>query len=115
MRGVKGCRAQIANLAPILAEVSDASQRCEKGLMKKPPDKTRTVVVIERHEQTIIRRSRRTTSAQVVALPPERAVPERRGSPGWWLKTIALKSATVLAPWSRRLKARAAEHKNRVS
>ena len=92
------------------------------------PDKTKTTVVIERHEQTIIRRSRRTVSGQVVddgavARPSgrassdgtERAVEEKRRSPGRWWKTVALKSATVLAPLSGRLKARANERKNRLS
>lgn len=33
------------------------------------PDKTKTIVVIERHEQTIIRRSRRTVNGQVLREP----------------------------------------------
>jgi hypothetical protein len=79
------------------------------------PDKTKTTVVIERHEQTIIRRSRRTVTAHVRTLPPERVIQEKRKSPGRWWKTVALKSATVLAPLSRRLKTRANERKNRLS
>ena len=78
-------------------------------------EKTRTTVVIESHQQTIVRRSHHTISAQTVTLPPERAVQEKRNSLGRWWKTIALKSATVLAPLSRRLKTRANERKNRLS
>ena len=60
--------------------------------------KTRTRVVIETHEQTTIRRSRRTITAQVVTLPSERAIQEKRKLLGRWWKTVALKSATVFAP-----------------
>ena len=77
------------------------------------PDKTRTVVVIESHEQTIIRRSRRTVSGQVVAddagarprLPqPGSADGVGRRCFGALWRRVALKGATVFAPWSRRLK-----------
>ena len=67
-------------------------------------EKTRTVVVIESHEQTIIRRVRRTISAQVGTLPSKRPGQEKRKSLGRWWKTVAVKSATVLAPLARRLK-----------
>jgi hypothetical protein len=79
------------------------------------PDKTKTIVVIESHQQTIVRRSRRTVIAQTVTLPPERTVQEKRKSLGRWWKTVALKTATVLAPLSSRLKTRANERKNRLS
>jgi len=91
-------------------------------------EKTRTVVVIESHQQTIIRRSRRTVSGQVltegaVARPSarapsnaaERPVQVKRKSLGRWWKTVALKSATLLAPLSRRLKTKANERNNRLS
>jgi hypothetical protein len=61
-------------------------------------EKTRTIVLIESHEQTTIRRSRRTITAQVVTLPPERAIQEKRKLLRRWWKTVALKSATVFAP-----------------
>lgn len=80
-------------------------------------DKTKTVVVIERHEQTIIRRSRRMVSGQVmedgaVAQPlgrasvvlsevmpvsPELSAHRNHRWLGQWLRTIARKSATVFA------------------
>jgi hypothetical protein len=78
------------------------------------PDKTKTIVVFESHEQIIIRRSRRTVSGQVVVDDAEArlGLPEpgstgwvRRGCFGIWWRRVALKGATVLAPWSRRLKA----------
>ena len=77
------------------------------------PDKTK--VVIESHEQTTIRRSRRVISSQVVTQPPKRASQENRKSLGRWWKTVTLKSATVLAPLSRRLKTKGNEGKNRLS
>jgi hypothetical protein len=70
----------------------------EKGQRRPMTEKTRTIVVIESHEQTIIRRARRTISAQVVTLPPEHAVQEKRKSLGRWWKRVALKSATAFAP-----------------
>ena len=94
------------------------------------PEKTKTTVVIESHEQTIIRRSRRTISSgefPIAADPAEQArlservssdetkpvVERKRQSLGACLKTIATKSATVLAPLSHRLKARASERKTK--
>lgn len=101
--------------------------------------KTRTVVVIEIHEQTIVRRSCRMVSAQVATpgavarpsgrtpsdvtvlvpelmpLPPESVVRDERKSLGRWWKTVALKSATALAPLSRQLKTRADQRNNKLS
>jgi hypothetical protein len=94
------------------------------------PEKTKTTVVIESHEQTIIRRSRRTISSgefPIAVNPAELArlsetvssdqtepvVEQKRHSLGACLKTIAMKSATVLAPLSHRLKAKASERKTK--
>ena len=99
------------------------------------PDKTKTIVVIESHEQTTIRRTRRTTTAEMVCergvtrpsgsksvVEFETAVPRSRWPVGldrsWFsarCQAIVLKTATVLAPLSRRLKARADQHRNRIS
>ena len=92
------------------------------------PDKTKTVVVFEKHEQTIIRRSRRTVSGQVLtdgalARPLGRAAsdapepgavarPLGRASVRRW-RTVALKGVTVLAQWSRRLKHCGDERRNK--
>ena len=74
-------------------------------------EKTKTVVVIERHEQTITRRSRRTISGQVmedgaVARPlgapfdeTEPVVKGNRRSLPACLKTVAIKSVS----WLRRM------------
>jgi hypothetical protein len=77
-------------------------------------EKTKTVVVIERHEQTIVRRSRGTISAQATTQLPARPTQEKRKSLGRWWKTFALKGATVLKPLSR-LKTRANQRKNKLS
>ena len=78
-------------------------------------EKTRTTVVIESHEQTIIRRSRRTISEPVAPLPAKRLARKHYAWLGAWWKTVALKGVTVFAPWSRRLKTKANERKNRLS
>ena len=78
-------------------------------------DKRKTIVVIESHEQTVIRRSRRVTTSQLVTLPATVDVQVKRKSPRRWWTTVALKSATVLAPLSRRLKTRVKEPKYRRS
>jgi hypothetical protein len=75
-------------------------------------EKTTTILVIESHEQTIIRRSRRTMSEQVVAgdagarprLPQPGSLGGVRRCFGVLWRRVALKGATVFAPWSQRLK-----------
>ena len=54
-------------------------------------DKTKTIVVIEKHEQTIIRRSRRTVSGQVGFVTAEHragAEPSERASVRLILKSL---------------------------
>ena len=70
-------------------------------------EKTRTIVTIESHEHTTVRRSQRSSTGELESFPPEIVVSEENRAPRRWWKTVALKSARVLAPWSQRLKARA--------
>lgn len=132
MRGIQGTSIKGFKSGPILAEErmvqpQAGSNPAERTTMS---DKTKTVVVIERHEQTIIRRSRRTIHSgevRILAEPAElgppglvrsgRASPdkttvvqEKRPSLGAQLKTVALK----VAPLLRRLKTRARECRNRL-
>ncbi len=103
------------------------------------PEKTKTIVVIESHEQTIIRRSRREISSQMPTqgdVDRPRAVPVAGVTTGCsigsvssdatdrfakrkrrWLgvlwRMVALKGVTVFAAWSRRLKHREIEQRDK--